>query len=212
MTGAGIMKARCLATGFGPFDRFGENPSSMVASVLSDEFEDVVSVELPVIYGKAREGLLSNLERIRPETVISFGLNGRIGHIALEEIAVNIRSSEKPDNSGKVMTNEPISPDGELAYRTTLPVERILDALRERGIPAGRSYSAGVYICNEVFYTLMEWCAASGSRGGFVHVPMVSEMIAADPASCSMPHMSSGMLIDAGRTIVSIVMGERALR
>ena len=45
--------------------------------------------------------------------------------------------------------------DGPAAYFTTLPIKAMLAALREAGIPAEVSQTAGTYVCNHVFYGLM---------------------------------------------------------
>ncbi|MEA3558861.1 MAG: pyroglutamyl-peptidase I [Candidatus Thermoplasmatota archaeon] len=199
---------KILVTGFGPFDVFSFNPSEKIAERLSGESPDTTFMVLPVEYGKAREELLEVLFDLEPDLLLSFGLNGTIGHIALEEIALNIRASEVPDNSGEIMSDRKISLDGPLAYRTLLPTERILKELREKGIPAKHSYSAGVYICNEVFYTGVEWAQKSRRKAGFIHVPMATEMIAGDPRNYRIPHMSMKLLIDAGRTILKTVTSD----
>ena len=194
---------KILVTGFGPFDRFFLNPSDEIARALSEDNDNVVHRTLPVVFGEGRRSLLGALEVTRPEIVICFGLNGNIGHIALEEIAINITSSEIADTSGNIPEDGIISGEGPLAYRTRLPTREIMEKLRKTGIPARRSYSAGTYLCNEVFYTLMEWCNRNDSRGGFVHVPMATEMIATDIRMYSTSHMSMDLLKKAGRIILS---------
>ena len=171
---------KILITGFGPFDHFSSNPSQDIARALSDENDDVVSRTLPVIYGEGGKALLEALDEYDPDLVICFGLNGTISHIALEEIALNLRSSEIPDSSGRIAVDETIFSGEPLALRSYLPNKRILDELRMNGIPARVSYSAGTYLCNEVFFTLMKWCKENGRYGGFIHVPLATEMISKD--------------------------------
>jgi pyroglutamyl-peptidase len=190
---------KILVTGFGPFDRFSSNPSEEIARALAVENDDVTAAILPVIYGSAGKALLDHLEENDPDLVLCFGLNGNIPFISPEEIALNLRSSEVPDTSGRTIEDQAITSEGPLAYRTRLPVIDIRDQLRKKSIPARLSYSAGTYICNEVFYTLMTWCEKRERKGGFIHVPMASEMIADDPRSYSTPHMSMEMILDAGR-------------
>lgn len=198
---------KILVTGFGPFDRFSFNPSEKIVRTLEEEFPEVTAKVLPVLFGESRKVLLDFLETETPDLVISFGLNGRIGHIALEELALNISSSEVPDNSGRIIPESKVSENGEIAYRTLLPTEMMVQALREKGIPASRSFSAGTYLCNEIFYTVMEYCANTGAKGGFVHIPMATEMIAEDPRSYGMQHMSMEMLKEAGRCVLENSIG-----
>ncbi len=193
---------KILITGFGPFDRFSFNPAQVVAKALEEENEDVTSSILPVVFGDARKAMQDDLEDLDPDLVISFGLNATIGHIALEEIAVNIASSEIPDNSGNMPLDQVLADKGPLSYRSTLPLKKILEKLRNDDIPAALSYSAGVYICNEIFYTLMEYCDRTGAKGGFIHLPMATEMIAADVRMYRVPHMSMDTLKQASRIVL----------
>ena len=44
------------------------------------------------------------------------------------------------------------------------------------GIDASVSHSAGTYVCNHVFYRLMQLLEVRpGIRGGFIHVPFLPE-------------------------------------
>ena len=69
----------------------------------------------------------------------------------------------------------PVVPGGPVAYWSTLPVKVIVRALRQRGIPASVSPTAGTFVCNHVFYGLMHELAKNGNqvRGGFIHVPLL---------------------------------------
>ncbi len=201
---------KAIITGFVPFHIFPKNPAQAIAEHLGKRSDiDVEAIVLPVEYGRAREILRTALKKTSPELVISFGLNGKISHIALEEIAVNIGGSDIPDNAGKVRMGEPISEDGPVAYRSSLPIADILETLRSERIPVKSSYSAGVYLCNEIFYTVMQWCKESGSKGGFVHVPMATEYITDDPEMITMPHMSLTDLKRAADLILDLSAGLR---
>lgn len=198
---------KVLVTGFGPFDRFRTNPTEELVSSLSAGSEGICQLVLPVIYGEAGKVLLGELERTQPDLIISFGLNPTIGQIALEEVALNLRASEVPDNTGRRAVDEPVQLDGPLALRSLLPNRRTLERLRNEGIPARLSYSAGVYLCNEVFYMLLRWCGENGRKGGFVHVPLTSEMVVKDASLSHCQSLSSEILHRASRIVV-----EEALR
>lgn len=193
---------KILLTAFGPFDIFSSNPSELIAGALSEEFGCHYAI-LPVVFGKARTSLLSILEKEGPDLVVSFGLNGNISHIALERIAVNIAYSEVPDTIGIVRGGSPIDQDGPLAYLSGLPLDRILPLVRSAGIPCRMSFSAGTYICNEVFYTLMQYCEKEGIQGGFIHIPMASHLISEDPRLQGSPHISYDQILSAGRIVIS---------
>ena len=77
---------------------------------------------------------------------------------------------------------------GPAAYFATLPIKAAVAALREAGIPASVSNSAGTFLCNHVFYGLMHEAAQSGGRfrGGFLHVPYLPSQAARQPGAPSM--------------------------
>ena len=60
---------------------------------------------------------------------------------------------------------------------TDLPVKAMVAALVAAGHPAAVSYSAGTFVCNQVFFALTQALAAEpgmagrpGVRGGFMHL------------------------------------------
>ena len=55
-----------------------------------------------------------------------------------------------------------IVPDGPAAYFSTLPIKRIVMRLMAAGIPAQVSNSAGTFVCNHVFYGLMDFMKKEG--------------------------------------------------
>jgi pyroglutamyl-peptidase len=67
----------------------------------------------------------------------------------------------------------PIAPRGIPARFSTLPVRKAVAALRAAGLPAELSSSAGTFVCNHVFYSLMRLAARRRHRfrAGFLHVP-----------------------------------------
>ena len=66
-----------------------------------------------------------------------------------------------------------IVPGGPPAYFATLPIKAAVLALREAGLPAIVSNTAGTFVCNHVFYGLMHRATTAHPRlrGGFLHVP-----------------------------------------
>ncbi len=60
---------------------------------------------------------------------------------------------------------------GPAAYFSTLPIKAMVKAVREAGIAASVSQTAGTFVCNQVFYLLQHALVGTGVRSGFVHVP-----------------------------------------
>jgi pyroglutamyl-peptidase len=154
---------RVLVTGF---ERFGEhevNPSQLVA-------EELDGVVLPVSYAHAAGALKRALDERDPEIVIAFGLADDRDAVTPERFAHNLDEADTTDNDAVSGSGAEIDAAGPIAYRSTLPVDEIVTALRAQGHPAAVSRDAGGYLCNHVFYELMR-TLKPGRLGGFVHVP-----------------------------------------
>jgi pyroglutamyl-peptidase len=173
---------RVLITAFEPFGGEKVNPSQLAVQRLADDGVDgteLTTAFLPVVYYDAAARLRSAIAEHEPDIVICTGqAGGRFG-ITPEKVAVNRNDTPMPDNAGQAPVDEPIVADGPVGYFTTLPVTAMVAALHDAGIPAEVSWTAGTYVCNHVFYSLMHLAATErgGLRGGFVHVPYAHEQV-----------------------------------
>ena len=68
------------------------------------------------------------------------------------------------------------------------------------GVGLQRTSDAHI-LCNEVFYTEMEWAQKTGKIAGFIHIPLATSMIADKVDMYRFPHMSLD-LIEKACTIV----------
>jgi pyroglutamyl-peptidase len=185
-----------LVTGFEPFGGSTVNPSRQLVEALDG---DVAKAVLPVSYARAASALREAIAEHEPDVVICFGqADGRTG-ISIERFAHNLDEATTTDNEEAPGSGAPIDPDGPVAYPSSLPVDDIVAALREDGIPAAPSRDAGGFLCNHVFYVLMRTLEDRGGRGGFVHVPLLLEQ-ALDKDSASMPRET---LVRAAEIIVA---------
>jgi len=152
-----------LVIGFEPYGKNEVNPSQLLAEALG-------GVVLPVSYGRAAGELRRALDERDPEIVVAFGLADEREAITPERFAHNLDEASTTDNDDAAGSGGEIEAGGPLATRSTLPVEAIVAALREAGLPADVSRDAGGYLCNHVFYVLTR-ALRDGQKGGFVHVP-----------------------------------------
>ncbi len=191
---------RVLVTGFEPFGGAHVNPSQKLVEALASDPPDgaaVATAVLPVAWDRAADELLRTLEREQPELVVCFGQADGRAHVEIERFALNF--DEGSDEEGEARRAE-ISADGPVAYRSSLPVDAIVEALRADGIPAAASRDAGGFLCNHVFYILMGALAGRvGVRGGFVHVPLLPEQALERPE----PTMPLVTLVRAAQIILA---------
>ncbi len=173
---------RVLVTGFSPFGGESTNPSADVALALDGqviEGRTVVSVVLPCVFDEAIETLKKALKKTKPELVICLGQAGGRAAITVERVAINVDDARIPDNEGVSPIDRPIVKRGPVGYWSSLPIKSIVLALRESGLPAEVSQTAGTFVCNHVFYGLMHLLRKKkGVRGGFIHIPYAPEQAA----------------------------------
>jgi len=164
-----------LLTGFESFGEFDVNPTELIVKALDGEIIDDITIKgvvLPVVFGKAGDLLINAVDETKPKAVICLGLAGKRHDISLERLAVNLDDADIPDNAGSKPVDSPVVTEGPPACWSTLPVKAILAALKEQGIPASLSMSAGTYVCNHVFYRLMyELQSTPLIPAGFIHLP-----------------------------------------
>ena len=65
--------------------------------------------------------------------------------------------------------------DGEAAYFSNLPIKAMVQEMKENGIPAAVSNTAGTFVCNHVMYGVLYLIDKKypGVKGGFIHVPFI---------------------------------------
>lgn len=180
-----------LLTGFEPFGGECGNPSWDAVQALDGECvasHRVVARCLPVAFGASLDALREAIDELGPALVLCVGQAGGHAQLSLERIAINVDDARIADNDGARPIDEAIAADGPAAYFSDLPIKAMLAALRDAGIPAQVSQTAGTYVCNHVFYGLMHALRdAAGVRGGFIHIPFSIEQAAAHPGAPSLP-------------------------
>jgi pyroglutamyl-peptidase len=171
---------RILLIGFEPFGGDAINSSQeTLKAVTCDEFGDVevVAKILPVSFKRVGDVLVSLIDDLRPDVVMMLGQAGTSEKIRIERFALNLMDSVKGDNDGYIPDEETIFPDSHLALQSTLPLKAIKKSLTECGIPAVVSNSAGLYVCNATYYTVLHHIAVRGlsTQAVFIHLPKISE-------------------------------------
>jgi pyroglutamyl-peptidase len=167
-----------LVTGFEPFAGAQLNSSQIVVDWLEEHSLDGVTLAiLPVEYERSVERILRLIKEVDPEIIISLGqAEGRV-KVSFERVAVNLDDARIADNVGEVRRDLPIRFDGDDAFLANLPVRAVVEALIARGHPVEESLSAGTFVCNHLFYIVMNHLKDSQSRCwmDFIHLPLVSE-------------------------------------
>ncbi|MDR1354668.1 MAG: hypothetical protein LBJ43_00055 [Propionibacteriaceae bacterium] len=160
-----------LVTGFEPFKGLPDNPAATVAELLGGQPGFIHRV-LPVTYAGARAQLKAFVnEHPKASMVISIGLWDSGDAVRVEALAHNVQRASIPDNAGDLAMGRPIVADGPktLAANPKL-VCRTFAAFENAGVSVINSTDAGGYICNTLYYTLLQL----NIPGIFIHIPLAT--------------------------------------
>lgn len=177
---------KLLVTAFDPFGGESVNPAQLAVSRLPQRIgsAEIVKLTVPTVFTEAARIAIEAIRRERPHAVLCIGQAGGRAAITPERVAINIMDARIADNAGNAPEDEPVEKGAPAAYFATLPIKRMVCAIRERGIPAEVSNSAGTFVCNSLMYAVLRELEQNhpGATGGFVHIPFLPEQAAGKPA------------------------------
>lgn len=126
--------------------------------------------------------MLGEIIRVQPDVVIILGEHPGRAMITCERVATNINDSSRyglADNNGIVLNGQStaIAVNAPFAYYSTLPIKAIpvVQGIREKGIPADISDSAGTFCCNHLFFGILHWFATATATDTGAHTDTNTE-------------------------------------
>ncbi|KOF56410.1 MULTISPECIES: pyroglutamyl-peptidase I [Clostridium] len=171
---------KVLITGFDPFGGEKINPAlEAIKELKNNEFHgiELKIKEIPTVFYKSIKVLEEAVEEFKPDVVICVGQAGGRNEITVERVAINVIDARISDNENNKPVDMPIVENGSAAYFATIPVKDIVSNIKEAGIPASVSNTAGTFVCNQLFYGLMHIISTKYTNitGGFIHIPYLPE-------------------------------------
>ncbi len=158
----------------------------------------VICRRLPCVFDLALTDLRQHIQYGKPSLVLAIGQAGGRSALSIEKVAINLNDARIADNHGQQPIDQPINATGPNAYFSNLPVKAIVADWQAAGIPGTISYSAGTYVCNHLFYGLMDYLqqAQLNYRAGFLHIPFLPEQVCdkRDQPSMSLSLIQRGIL------------------
>ena len=200
---------KILVTGFDPFGGEPINPAIESVKRLPDNIAgaEIIKLEIPTVRKKSLEKIEKAINEHTPDVILSIGQAGGRFDISIERVGINLDDFRIPDNEGNQTIDEPIFPDGENAYFSTLPIKAIQNEITKNGIPASISNTAGTFVCNHVFYGVRYLVEKKykGKKSGFIHIPYLPEQVIGkvNTPSMSLDNILKGIII-AIETIFSV--------
>lgn len=181
---------KILVTGFDPFGGEKVNPALEAVKSLPSVIHgaEIRWVEIPTVFYKSAEVLEAEIVLYQPDVVLCIGQAGGRASLTPERVAINQDDARIPDNQGNQPIDTPIRKDGEAAYFSTLPIKAMVQAIKEVGLPATVSNTAGTFVCNHLMYQALYLADKKfpNMRAGFMHIPYMTEQVINKPNTASM--------------------------
>ena len=204
-----------LLTGFDPFGGENINPAWEAVKELDGLTIDdaqVHTVQVPTVRFQCIKKLQEAIRQFDPDVIICIGQAGGASVLRAERVAINCDDFRIGDNAGNQPIDEPIVAGGPAAYFSTLPIKRIVAQWQSHGIPGKVSNTAGTFVCNPIFYGLMDTLAHNpkSRKGGFIHVPYLPEQAAkfAEQPSMALSTIVKGLEL----AIAAVAAGDEDLK
>jgi pyroglutamyl-peptidase len=165
-----------LVTGFEPFGGEAVNASWEAARKLDGwrlgEFAAVARL-LPCAYDASVKELIRAIETLKPEAILMTGQAAQRAVVCVERFARNLDDAAAPDNLGHLRKAVAIAEGAPERLEAAAPVKAIAGAIREAGIPARVSRSAGGFVCNHLYFGALQYLRDTGraTPAVFVHLP-----------------------------------------
>lgn len=166
------------------------------------------AVLIPAAFSRCWAAVEKVLMKVRPQVVLVLAQRGNCRGIAFEKFGKNRIDAEIPDREGAQPRGIAVVAGGKPCYETTLPIERMAEKIRRKGIPAGISQDAGAFVCNALYYQLLRAAEERDFGAGFVHLPHLP----GQNLRCPVEGMAFGDMVEGIEAAVSVLAesGEKA--
>lgn len=190
-----LRDARILVTAFEPWEENPVNASQVAVEGLDGQVVGgclLRVVHLPVAWDEAPQRLLEAVAAVEPSAIVSFGMHKGTSW------RVELLAHNKDVRDGEELV---IVEDAPRVIPSGLPVAAILGKLLDAGLPALPSETAGVFLCNHVFFWILHAVqeGAAPLISGFVHVP--AAVVDEDSLECK----NADTLQEGARLVVEAV-------
>lgn len=170
---------KVLVTAFEPIGSKDTNVTEDLLAYLPKEspthHATIITEVLPVVYEESGALLREAIQEHQPDIVISLGESNFKGELRIDTLAANKIQSNMKDNNGYKYKGRSTVLGGLETLPTLLASEELVNSLTSQGIKVFIKDTATTYVCNYLFYHLMDEVYHYPERhqikaAGFVHV------------------------------------------
>lgn len=181
---------KILITGFDPFGGESLNPAWEAVKKIPDTINgaEIKKVMIPTVFHKSAEVTEKAINEFQPDYVLNIGQAGGRFELTPERVAINVDDARIPDNETNQPIDVAIKEDGAAAYFTQLPVKAMVTEIKNAGVPASVSNSAGTFVCNHIMYQVQYMIDKKypNIKAGFIHVPFIPAQVLDKPGKPAM--------------------------
>ena len=211
---------KVLVTGFDPFGGEKLNPALEAIKSLPAQIQgaEVRWLEVPTVFYKSAKILEKEIRLYQPDIVLCVGQAGGRKGLTPERVAINQDDARIPDNEGNQPIDRPIQLDGPPAYFSSLPIKAMVQAIKEEGLTASVSNTAGTFVCNHLMYQVLYLVEKEfpNIKAGFMHIPYMAEQVVDKPHTPAMDlvdivrgiEVAIRAIIEYGEKDIQLVGGE----
>lgn len=201
---------KILVTAFEPFGGESLNPAHEAVNRLPELIEgvEIIRLQVPVVFGTSIEKVTHAIDELQPQACLSVGEAGGRADLGVERVAININDGRIADNAGYQPVDQPTDPLGPAAYFATLPVKAIVEGIRQAGVPASVSNTAGTYVCNHLMYGVLHHIARRGLHipAGFIHIPYLPQQVIGKPGA--LPSMGLETVVRGLEAALGVIIAD----
>lgn len=170
---------KVLVTAFEPFGSKDTNVTEELLAYLpkesSTQHATIITEVLPVVYEESGALLREAIQDHQPDIVISLGESRFKGELRIDTLAANKTLSNTKDNNGLTYKERMTVTGGAETLPNLLASEELVKDLTSQGFNVFIKDTATTYVCNHLFYHLMDEVYHYPERhqikaAGFVHV------------------------------------------
>ncbi|SIQ02410.1 hypothetical protein [Bosea sp. TND4EK4] len=162
-----------LVTGFGPFPGVRVNPTTSLAQAVAQQLARsglrAEALILETSYAAGLPALAARIAAARPGAILMLGVAARARQVRVELFGRGQASILHPDATGRAASRKAISAGRPML--TTGRPHAALSRLRQAGIVARLSPSAGRYLCDASYASALRHPGRDRRPVLFIHVP-----------------------------------------
>jgi len=205
------VSADLLLLAFGPFGPWAENSTGEVSAAAASRLRErgvVVDHRVLPTSLDAVRSLVTQARVVPPRAILACGLSAKSPSVQIERSARNLADFGIPDVAGLQPSGELLVEGAPEKLHGPLADESLLRRVRAAGAPAVLSNDAGTYICNALYFSLLDGLVPLGSVVLFMHLPPLPGLLPVTRDEQGVPSLPMGKQVAAVVAVADVLLSD----